>query len=140
PRCVGKRLGDPGAVRAVTFELEHRSDAGKRALPRGHAREALALPDRVRKLHAVDATERGLVVERVDVRRSAGHEEPDDAFGSRLRVRRAPEDPEVRLLTRRRPHEKPRLDEACEPEGAETMSSEAEEIAPAENGARVEDR
>ena len=55
---------------AVLRELEHRRDAGKRLLPRSHARDALPLPNAVGQFLAVMVAQLRLVIEQIDVRRA----------------------------------------------------------------------
>ena len=82
---VRQQLADPGAALAVLGELEHRRDARERLLPRRHAGDPLAHADRGGQLLAVVLRELRLVVEQVDVRRPARHEQVDHALGLRAR-------------------------------------------------------
>ena len=62
-------------------ELEFGRGDGEGLLAGGHAGEALALADGVGEFFAAEFEEVGLVVEEIHLRRRAGLEEVDDAFG-----------------------------------------------------------
>ena len=68
-------------------ELERRAGEGRRRLVARHAGEPLAHADAGREVLAVHLDEQRLVVEQVELRRPAGHEQIDDA----LRLRRVME-------------------------------------------------
>ena len=103
PGRVRQEIGDPRAAGAVLLEPELRTGERQRRLVAGHARQALALPHRVRQLFAVALVEHRLVVERLHLRRAAGHEQVDDALGPGRHVqrrRRAHRDPGLPASTR----------------------------------------
>src|SRR2546429_8979932 len=77
---MGQQLAEPGAGLAVLAELEDGSRDRQRALPRGHAGDALAVTDGIRKLGSLQFGERRFVIEEVDLRGCAGLVEIDDAF------------------------------------------------------------
>ena len=60
---VGQQLADLGSVLARPREFENRGRDRQRILTGGHARDALALPNRIGKLAAGDRGEFGFVVE-----------------------------------------------------------------------------
>ena len=78
---VREEFADPSAVLTVSFELEHRRDAGERFLLAGHPGEALPLADALGQLRAVEFPHRRVVVEGVDVRGPAGEEQVDHPLG-----------------------------------------------------------
>jgi hypothetical protein len=80
---------------AVLLEVEHRGDARELLLSAGHPGQPLALADLGRQLGAVDLAEGRLVVEQVDVRRPAGHDQPDHPLGLGREVERAEGGPDA---------------------------------------------
>ncbi len=70
----------------MSLKLEHRRHARKRALPRCHAGDALPHADRAGQFLAMMRAKLRLVIQKVDVRRPAGHEQVDDALGLRRKV------------------------------------------------------
>ena len=83
---VRQELADPGAALAVLVELEHWRHAGERLLSGRHPGDALSHAYGTGQLLAVVFAQLGLVIEQVDVRRPAGHEQIDDALGLRGEV------------------------------------------------------
>src|SRR5262245_19416867 len=67
----------------MLIELEDRGGDGQSLLSTGHAGDPLAHADGYGQVLAEMLLELGLVVERVDVRRPAGHKEIDDPLGLR---------------------------------------------------------
>ena len=101
-RDVRQQFTDPRAGLAVLRELEHRLHDRERALPRGHARDALAVSHGCGQLRLVQLLQRRLVVEQVHLRRSARHEEVDDALGFWREMRITKDGlPRVRLRSER---------------------------------------
>ena len=78
---VRQQVGDPGAAAAVLREPELRPGERQRRLVARHAGEPLALAHRIGQLLAVARLEQRLVIERLELRRPAGHEQVDDALG-----------------------------------------------------------
>ena len=70
------------------LELEQRRGHREAVLPRGHARDALPLADRVGKILALVLAQQGLVVEQIDLRWRARLEHVDDALRPRREVRK----------------------------------------------------
>ena len=86
-RQVRQQLGQLGARLAVLLEREGRAEQPRRALDE---REPLPLRNELRgNLLAVVLLQRRLVVEQIELRRRAGHEQIDDVLGLRREVRRA---------------------------------------------------
>ena len=87
---VLEHFTDVGAILAVAFEFELRRDDRERALARGHRRDPLIAADAFGQLDAVVLVNFRVVVERIDMRRAARHEQIDHAFrlGSEVRQRR----------------------------------------------------
>ena len=83
---VRQQLADPGAGLAVLGELEQRRGDGQRLLPGGHPGDPLAHADGAGRSWPKCSCELRLVVEQVDVRRPAGHEQVDDPLGLRGEV------------------------------------------------------
>ena len=71
---------NPGPTLSATFEFKSRCDTRKILLATRHGRQALAFSDTVRKRLSVDLLQPRLVVEKVDVARTTGHEEVDYTF------------------------------------------------------------
>ena len=88
---VRQETRQPRAAGAVSPEVELRAGQGQRRLIAGHARQSLSLSHRVGQLLAVATRELGLVVERVHLRRPAGHEQVDHALRPGGHVPRAAE-------------------------------------------------
>src|SRR5262249_40231272 len=86
---VRQELAEPAATAAVLVKLEHRRDTRKRALPRGHAGDALPHTHGGWQFLAMMPAQRRLVIEHIDVRRAARHEQVDDALGLGGEVRRS---------------------------------------------------
>ncbi len=84
---VRQQFADPGTAVAVLGELENRRRDRQRLLSRGHAGDPLPHADRGGQLLAVKLFQLRLVIEQVDVRRPAGHEEVDDSFHLRRQMR-----------------------------------------------------
>ena len=78
---VRQQFAEPRARLAVLLELEHGPGQRQRGLIARHACQTLALTHRVRQLFAVFLVQQRLVVEQVDLRRPAAHEQVDHAFG-----------------------------------------------------------
>src|SRR5579862_1614875 len=78
---VGQELAHPRAALAVLGELEYAGGDRELLLAGGHAGEALALADGVRKLFATSVREGRLGVVEFHLARAAGLEQIDDAFG-----------------------------------------------------------
>ena len=86
-REMRQQLGQLRSRLAVSLERERRPEQPRRALDEG---EALALRNELRRdLLAVELLQRRLVVEEIELRRRAGHEEIDDLLRLRREVRRA---------------------------------------------------
>ena len=66
---------------AVPRELEDRAGQRQGRLVGRHARQPLTHPDRVRQVLAVHLVQERLVVEQVELRRPAAHEQVDDPLG-----------------------------------------------------------
>ena len=113
---------DPRATFAATFKVEHRSHARKRGLPARHGGQTLALADRFRKLRAVDLTHCGLVVEEVNVARTAGQEQVDDPLRPGLKVGQARQSATRSRVRCRLESRGFRIDERCERYRAEAYS------------------
>ena len=77
---VRQQLADPRAACAVLREFEERAGQRQRRLVARHAGEPLALAHGVGQLLAVPLVEQRLVVEHLQLRRPAGHEQVDDAL------------------------------------------------------------
>ena len=88
-RRVRQEIAEPGPGLSMLFELERRADHGKRRLIARHAREPLSAADGIGKLLAVPLLEVRLVIEQVQLRRSARHEQVNDPFGLGRMVRLA---------------------------------------------------
>ena len=76
-RHVRQHLAHPHVVLAVLGELVFRGRNRESLLPRGHRREPLALPDRIRQVLVVVLAHLGLVVVQVHLRRAADHVQVD---------------------------------------------------------------
>ena len=81
---------------AVLREAEHRAGHRQRRLPH-RLRDALALADRVGNLRALELRELRLVVERLELRRSARLVQEDHALRLRREMRKAGEAPGLRI-------------------------------------------
>ena len=134
-RGLGKEIADPGAVLPVLTEPELRSRERQGRLIAGHAGQPLSLPHRIRQLLAVALPEHGLVVERLHLRRAAGHEEIDDALrlgrhvelaAQHAAVLRAPDDANALR----------RIDQVRESNPAQAHAEAAENRAPRHSGGR----
>ena len=75
---VRKKFIDPGARFAVLGELEDRTRERKNRLVGRHAREALTQANRIGQRLAVALVQQRLVVEGLQLRGAAGHEQVDD--------------------------------------------------------------
>ena len=131
---VRQEIADPGAVRPVLAEPELRTGERQRRLIAGHAGQPLALPHRVRQLLAVALVEHWLVVERLHLRRPAGHEEIDDALRLRREVELAAQ--HATVLRAHDANALVRIDEVRESNPAEPHAEAAEHRAPRQSGGR----
>ena len=86
-----KEFAHPGAALAVLGKREDRGGHGKIGLAAGHGGDALAQPDRVGQFLLETRLKRGLVVERVELRRPAVHVEIDNPLGRRREMGEAAE-------------------------------------------------
>ena len=89
PGRVRQQLAHPRAGLAVPGELERRPGQRQGGLVAGHAGEPLAHADGGGEVLAVHLVQQRLVVEQVQLRRPAGHEQVDDPLGPRRQVRPA---------------------------------------------------
>ncbi len=71
---------NPGSALSAAFEFKSGRDTREILLATRHGRQALAFSDTVRKRLSVDLLQPRLVVKKIDVARTTGHEEVDDAF------------------------------------------------------------
>ena len=94
---VGQQFADLGAGLAVTGEFESARLAGEAGLRGHHARDALAAADGVGQVFVELPFELGLGIQQVEVRRSAGLKEADDALGLGSEVRQAGQSVDVRV-------------------------------------------
>ena len=78
---VRQQFAHPGAAFAVAPEIEQGSRDRQGLLPAGHAREALITTHGRRQFLAVQGAQAGLVIEEIELRRPAMHEQVDDAPG-----------------------------------------------------------
>ena len=84
---VGQQFAEPGAALSVLGELEDGGCDRQGLLARGHPGDPLAIADGRREVFVEALAEDGFVVEEVEVGRTAGLEETDDAFGFRREMR-----------------------------------------------------
>ena len=83
-----QELADPGADCPCRRELEDRAGQRQGRLVRRHARQPLPHPDRVGQVLAVHPVQQRLVIEQVELRRPAAHEQVDDPLRPGRKVRR----------------------------------------------------
>src|SRR5256885_1768747 len=83
-----KQFGKFSLALAMFLEFKRRSDHEQLFLPAGHTCDALTHPNRRRQFGVRELFEPWLVVEEINVRRGAGHEQVDHALGARRKVKR----------------------------------------------------
>jgi hypothetical protein len=84
----GEQFRDPSPRLAVLRELKPGGHDRKRGLARSHSGDPLAFAHRGRQFFPLPLDELGLVVEQVELRGAAVHEEVDDPPGARREMRR----------------------------------------------------
>ena len=84
---VRQQVADPLPGFSVLFKGHERLGRGKALLTRGHAREPLALSNRIGQVLTVELFERRFVIKRVDLAGSTGLTQVDDPLGLRLEMR-----------------------------------------------------
>ena len=84
---VGQQFADPGPVAARLNEAKLRGDHRKTRLPTRHAGETLPLSDRVGEFLSVKLPQPRLVVEELEMRRTARLKQIDDPFCARRNLR-----------------------------------------------------
>jgi hypothetical protein len=83
---IREQFAHPRAAFAMLRKFERRADERNGRLVARHSREPLAGTDRVGKLLAVAFVEQRLVVEQIELRRTAGHEQIDHALRLRCKM------------------------------------------------------
>ena len=85
---AGQEIAHPGARLAMTGKLEDRAGQRQGCLVGRHARQPLAHSDRLGQVLAVQLVQDRLVIEKVELRRPAAHEQVDDPPGLGPMMRR----------------------------------------------------
>ena len=93
---VRQQFTQPCPGLAVLAELEKRAGHGERALPGRHAGDALAAPDGIRQLTALQLAHVGLVIEQVHLRGSARLVQEDHTLGLGCEMRQIRETARLR--------------------------------------------
>jgi len=125
---VWKQFAHPRAALAVLIEFEDWRGAGERSLAGGHAGDSLAISNVRRELGAVELLEGRLVVEQIDVRGTAAHEEIDDALGGGGEIEGAHD--AAGLIERVGcARKKRRVEQRCQCSGADAGGASAKELA-----------
>ena len=117
PTGVTHQVAVFDAALSILLEIRERARQRQRGLVTAHAGQTLALTHRVRQRLRVFFAEQRLGIEGFEMRRSAGLEEVDDAFGLGREVRALRQGRRVGVA-----------DDAAEREGAEAEGGRAEEV------------
>ncbi len=78
-----QQLTHPLSAVSIPAEAKHGRGNGKAGLGSGHIRQSLHLTDRLRQIFVGPVDHLRLVVQRVQMRRCSGHEQPDHPLGAR---------------------------------------------------------
>ena len=81
PSCVRQQFANPRARASVLCKVKHALRQRKARLIRRHSRQSLSLPDRVRQVLTVHLGQHRFVIEALQLRRAATHEQVDHPLG-----------------------------------------------------------